>query len=80
MSKYKVGFYVNSGANAFSGNSEVVDLVDDWNYSEKEAENIIKNEEKMREIFEEWLWQTIETAYGHLETEEDVKEWERDSY
>jgi|GEM_PF-3708217 hypothetical protein len=29
MSKYKVGFMVDSTANAFSENREVIDLVDD---------------------------------------------------
>jgi len=30
-----------------------------------------------KKIFEEWLWDTVETGYEFLETEEDVKEWER---
>lgn len=50
MSKYKVGFLVNSNANAFCKNVEVVDLVDDYNYSEEEAEEIIKDEDKMIEL------------------------------
>ena len=75
MSKYKVGFYVNSGANAFSGNTEIIDLVEDWGYPEEEAEKIVQNEEKLNEIFEEWLSDTIETAYKYLETEEDIKNW-----
>ena len=38
MSRYKVGFYANSNANAFCTNAEVIDLVDDYGYTEKEAE------------------------------------------
>ena len=75
MSKYKVGFYVNSRANAFSGNAEIIDLVEDWGYPEEEAEKIVHNEEKLNEIFEEWLSDTIEVAYKYLETEEDIKKW-----
>ncbi|BBM55050.1 hypothetical protein JMUB3936_1334 [Leptotrichia wadei] len=30
VSKYKVGFYVNSRANIYSTNAEVIDLVEDW--------------------------------------------------
>jgi len=48
MSKYKVGFYVNSRANFYSTNAEVIDLVDDYGYTEKEAEAIINDEEKLK--------------------------------
>lgn len=48
MSKYKVGFYANSNANAFCTNAEVVDLVEDYGYTEKEAEEIINDEEKLK--------------------------------
>ena len=75
MSKYKVGFLVNSNANAFCKNVEVVDLVDDYNCSEEEAEEIIKDEDKMIELLKEWVWSTIETNVEYLETEEEVKNW-----
>lgn len=77
MSKYKVGFYVNSRANFYSANAEVIDLVDDYGYTEKEAEEIINDEEKLKEEFEEWLWDTIETGFQVLETEEEVEDWKR---
>ena len=35
MSKYKVNFFVNSNANFRSTNAEVIDLVDDYGYTEK---------------------------------------------
>ena len=44
MSKYKVGFYANSNANVYSTNAEVIDLVEDYGYTEKEAEEIINDE------------------------------------
>ena len=59
MSKYKVGFYANSNANAFCTNAEVIDLVDDYGYTEKEAEKIINDEKKLEEEFDTWLWNTI---------------------
>lgn len=77
MSKYKVGFYANSNANAFCTNAEVVDLVDDYGYTEKEAEEIINDEKKLKEEFEAWLWDTIEAGFQVLETEEEVEDWKR---
>jgi hypothetical protein F3_00907 len=53
VSKYKVGFFVNSRANIRSTNAEVFDLIDDYGYTEEEAEEIIKDEEKLKEEFEE---------------------------
>lgn len=77
MSKYKVGFLVNSNANAFSTNTEVIDLVNDYGYSEEEAKEIIENENKLDDLFKEWLWETIETSYKVLKTEEETEEWKR---
>ena len=77
MSKYKVGFYVNSRANVYSTNAEVVDLVDDYGYTEKEAEEIINDEKKLKEKFEAWLWDNIETGFQVLETEEEIEDWKR---
>ena len=77
MSKYKVGFYVNSNANIYSTNAEVVDLVEDYGYTEKEAEEIINDEKKLKEEFEDWLWDNIETGFQVLKTEEEVEDWKR---
>ena len=55
MSKYKVNFFVNSNANFHSTNAEVIDLVDDYGYTEKEAEAIINDEEKLKKEFDNWL-------------------------
>ena len=76
MSKYKVGFLVDSRANAFSTTAEVVDLVDDYGYTEEEAKEIIKNEKLLNELFDEWLWNTIETNFSVLETEEEIEDWD----
>ena len=77
MSKYKVGFYVNSNANIYSTNAEVIDLVEDYGYTEKEAEEIINDEEKLKEESEAWLWDNIETGFKVLKTEEEVEDWKR---
>ena len=77
MSKYKVGFYVNSRANVYSTNAEVIDLVDDYSYTEEKAKEIINDEEKLKEEFEEWLWDTIEVGFQFLETEKEVEDWKR---
>ena len=76
MSKYKVGFLVDSRANSFSINAEVIDLIDDWKYTEEEAKEIIKNDVLLEKLFEDWLSNTIETSYAVLETEEEIEDWD----
>lgn len=76
MSKYKVGFLVDSRANSFSTNAEVIDLIDDWKYTEDEAKEIIKNDVLLEKLFEDWLSNTIETSYAVLETEEEIEDWD----
>ena len=61
MSKYKLWFSVGSW---FGKESDVVDLVDDYGYTEKEAEEIIKDENKQRELFEEWRDENIDQSFG----------------
>ena len=74
MSKYKVHFFVNSNANVHSTNAEVVDLVDDYGYTEKDAEAIINDEEKLKKEFDDWLWDNIEAGFQVLETEDEVED------
>lgn len=76
MSNYKVGFLVDSRANSFSANAEVIDLIDDWKYTEEEAKEIIKNNVLLEKLFEDWLSNTIETSYAVLETEEEIEDWD----
>ena len=64
MSKYKIEFY--------SGTiEEIVDLIDDWNYSEEEAIEFFNSEEKQDEAFNEWLADNSDTGYRVFEDEED---------
>lgn len=46
MSKYRVRFHIDSCANAFSLNEEIIDLIEDWNYTEEEAQEVFGNDEK----------------------------------
>jgi len=43
----------------------------------EKAEEIINDEEKLKEEFKEWLWDTIEVGFQFLETEEEVEDWKR---
>ena len=61
MSKYKLWFSIGSG---FRKESDEVDLVDDLGYTEKQAEEIIKDENKQRKLFEEWRDENIDQSFG----------------
>lgn len=71
MSKYKVKFWCDSGANAFSCNTETVDLVDDWDYTEDEAKEIFESEEKQEEILDEWLANYLDYGVRCLNEDEE---------
>ena len=68
---------MNSRANVYSTNAEVIDLVEDYGYTEKEAEEIINDEEKLKKEFDAWLRNNIEAGFQVLETEEEVEDWKR---
>ncbi len=69
MSKYKIKFYVSTGY-VSSKIEEIIDLVEDYGYSEEEAKEIIKNEDKIEAIFEEWVWETLDSGWKVLVVEE----------
>lgn len=69
MSKYKIKFYVSTGY-VSSKIEEIIDLVEDYGYSEEEAKEIIKNEDKIEAIFEEWVWETLDSGWKVLGEEE----------
>ena len=69
MSKYKVGFYVNSRANVYSANAEVIDLIDDYGYTEEEAKEIINDDDKQYELFREWRNENIDQSYWVVKEE-----------
>ena len=69
MSKYKIKFYVSTGY-VNSEVEETIDLVEDYGYSEQEAKEIIKNEDKIEAIFEEWVWEILDSSWIVLGEEE----------
>lgn len=70
MSKYKVKFYVSTryvGAEV----EEDVDLIEDYGFSEEKAKEIFENEDKMQEIFNEWLFENIDAGWKRLGEEDE---------
>ena len=61
MSKYKLWFSIGSG---LGKESEEVDLVDGLGYTEKEAKEIIKDENRQYELFKEWRNENVDQSFG----------------
>lgn len=72
MSKYKVKFYVSTHY-VNSACEETIDLVDDYGYSENKAKKIFKekDEKTLTKIFEEWVWENLDTGYLKLGDDEE---------
>lgn len=70
MSKYKVKFYVYT---RYVGSEveEDVDLIEDYGFSEEEAKEILEDEDKLQEIFDEWLFENIDAGWQKLEEEDE---------
>ena len=61
MSKYKLWFSMGSG---LGKESEEVDPVDGLGYTEKEAKEIIKDENRQYELFKEWRNENVDQSFG----------------
>jgi hypothetical protein len=72
MSKYRVGFLLS---NSHSTNAKVIDLVDDWNYTEQEAKEMVNSDEKLSELLGEWLSGEMWSEVKFLKTKKEQKEW-----
>ncbi|BEO96047.1 MULTISPECIES: hypothetical protein [Fusobacterium] len=72
MSKYRVGFLLS---NSHSTNAKVIDLVDDWDYTEKEAKEIVNSDDKLNELLGEWLSEVMWSEIKFLKTKKEQKEW-----
>lgn len=72
MSKYRVGFLLS---NSHSTNAKVIDLVDDWDYTEKEAKEIVNSDDKLNELLGEWLSEVMLAEIKFLKTKKEQKEW-----
>ena len=66
MSKYKLGFRIGSVQH---GESEIIDLVDDYGYTEEEAKEIISDENKQIELFVEWRNENVDQHCWVVEEE-----------
>ena len=76
MSKYKLWFSIGNG---LGKESDEVDLVDDLGYTEKKAEEIIKDENEQHKLFEEWRDDNIDQNFGVVKEnqEESMKNKDR---
>lgn len=52
---------------------EIVDLIEDYNYTEEESEKIINNEDRIKELYDEWLVQNLDINYYAIVKEEYEK-------
>lgn len=66
MSKYKVKFWSDTRVNSKSIRKEIIDLVDDYHFSEEEAKVIIENEDKLFDLFIEWRADNIDEGFEVL--------------
>ncbi len=71
MSKYKVKFSVSPNYVVGATTEKTIDLVEDYGFSEKEAKEIFENEDKIQEIFNEWVWEKIDAGWKKLEGEDE---------
>jgi hypothetical protein fuD12_02519 len=66
MSKYKLGFSIGD---SYCGENAVVDLIDDYGYTEEEAKEIINDNDKQYELFREWRNENIDQSYWVVKEE-----------
>ena len=66
MSKYKLGFSIGD---SYYGENTVVDLIDDYGYTEEEAKEIINDDDKQYELFREWRNENINQSYWVVKEE-----------
>jgi hypothetical protein len=73
MSKYKVFFTVGVKD---SEEMKVIDLIDDFGYTEEKAQEIFEDYDELQKVYEKWLYENIDTGYFPLESEEEIQEYE----
>ena len=62
MSKYKIELKIKR-------EDDIIDLVEDYGYTEEEAEEVLQDSERLDEIFEEWIADNLDAGYSILEEE-----------
>ena len=66
MSKYKLNLGYDSGY-VNVGEDEIIDLVEDWGYTEERAANVMADPILQIEILTEWLFETIDVWVEPIE-------------
>lgn len=67
MSKYKVKFWCDTRVSSKSIRREIIDLVEDYGYTEEEAKRIYENEDLLLDLFIEWKADNIDDGYERVE-------------
>lgn len=67
MSEYKIKLRVSTNKNG-SETIDIVDLVDDWSFSEEEAEQVVNQkgdafEDFLENDFNEWVYENINSSF-----------------
>ena len=62
MSKYKIELKIKR-------EDDIINLVEDYGYTEEEAEEVLQDSERLDEIFEEWIADNLDAGYSILEEE-----------
>lgn len=60
MSKYKIELKIKR-------EDDIIDLVEDYGYTEEEAEEVLQDSERLDEIFEEWIADNLDAGYSIIE-------------
>ena len=73
MSKYKVKFYVSPNYTIGASMEEIIDLVEDYGFSEEEAKEILEDEdeERLKDLFNEWVWENSDGGWEKLEEKDE---------
>lgn len=71
MSKYRYKFY-GEGQTIHSGESEIVDLVDDYQDDPEELDGMSEEELEARihEYWEQWFWNNFNGGFHKIEDDE----------
>lgn len=72
MSKYKYLFSVEMNI-VGAKKQETIDLVNDWNHTESELDNMTDSElnSMMDELYNEWVWENISGGVHKLEDQNE---------
>ncbi len=70
MSKYKLGFRIQIGRHE---EKEIVDLIDDYGYTEEEAKKIIADSDRQFGLFRDWRSENADQEFWVVKSEDETK-------